>query len=159
VLVLGHAMNLGWTCGCHFSPSEGGNNMRVCIRVCIRVCTLPALVLAVIASGTSEPSAWAQDKRPEAVKVTEKVRKDLGDRAVGILLDATRVEVFRLAKLPGEKLKPPSVGADKLQFSITAAGKEKGKEFAAKVRRFVFDEATRTLSGASGFRGDVAFRL
>ena len=50
-------------------------------------------------------------------------------------------------------------GADTLQFAITATSKEKDEKFAAKVRAFLFDEATRTHSGAGGFRGDVAFRL
>jgi hypothetical protein len=121
--------------------------------------TLPALALALLASGRSQPSAWAQDKRPEAVKVPEKVKKDLGERAVAILSGATKVEVFRLEKWPGQKATPKTLGADKLQWTITATGKQKDKEFAAKVQALLFDEVTRTPSGASGFRGDVAFRL
>jgi hypothetical protein len=120
--------------------------MRVVLRSCCSVTVLLSLSAAV-------PADEPKTKVPEAVK------KDLGERTVAILSGATRVEVFRLEKWPAQKPKAPSIGADKLQFSITATGKEKDKEFAAKVRAFVFDEATRTLSGASGIRGDVALRL
>jgi hypothetical protein len=115
------------------------------------------LVLALIVCGTGESTA--RDESPEPAKIPEKVKKELGERTIAILSGATRVEVFRLAKWPAPKPKPPSVGSDKLLFSVTATGKEKGKAFAAKVRAVLFDEATRTLSGASGLRGDVAFRL
>jgi hypothetical protein len=98
-------------------------------------------------------------KGDQPTKVPEKVQKDLGERTIAVLSGATRVEVFRLEKQLGPKATPKTIGTDKLQWTITATGKEKDKEFAAKVRALLFDEATRTLSGASGFRGDVAFRL
>jgi hypothetical protein len=120
----------------------------------MRVGTL-ALLLIVSATGESA----ARDESPDPIKVPEKVKKDLGERTIAILSGATRVEVFRLAKWSAKKPKPPSIGADKIQFPITATGKEKGKEFAAKVRALLFDEVTRTPSGASGLRGDVGFRL
>jgi hypothetical protein len=121
----------------------------------LAVAALPVLAALVLVAPTR--SAPKPAKVPE--KVPEKVKKDLGERTIAILSGATRVEVLRLAKWPAQKPKPPSVGADKLQWSITATGKEKGKPFATKVRALLLDEATRTLSGASGFRGDVAFRL
>jgi hypothetical protein len=123
------------------------------------VYTVPAWLLALLALGMVRPDVGAQDKRPEAAKVPEQVMKDLGERTVAVLSGATRVEVFRLEKWPGQNATPKTIGIDKLQWAITATGKEKDKEFAAKVRALLFDEATRTPSGASGIRGDVAFRL
>ena len=124
----------------------------------MRVFTLPTFLLALLVLETPVPNAWAEDKRPKEVKVPAKVEEDLGKEAIAILSGATKVEVFRLEK----KIVPPGVstiGEDTIQFSITATGKEKDEKFAAKVRAFLFDEATRTHSGASGFRGDVAFKL
>lgn len=125
--------------------------------MCFR--TLPALIAALIAFGTGGPDARSEVKPPEQAKVPEKVVKHLGKKAVASLSGATRAEVFRLEKLPGRDATPKTIGIDKLQFTITAVGQEKGKEFVAKVRGLLFDEATFTPSGASGFRGDVAFRL
>jgi hypothetical protein len=125
----------------------------------MRVCTVPALMLALLAIGVGQPDARAQDKRTEAIQVPDEVKKDLGEGTIAIMSGATKVEVFRLEKWPAQKPNVPSIGIDNIQFSITATGKEKDKKFAAKVRALLFDVATRTLSGASGFRGDVAFRL
>ena len=125
----------------------------------MRVYTRPILILAVLALGASVPDTRAGDKNPKEVEVPAKVQKDLGEKAIAILSGATKVEAFRLDKkilaMPGKN----TIGADTLQFAITATGKEKDGKFAAKVRALLFDEATRTPSGAGGFRGDVAFRL
>jgi hypothetical protein len=120
---------------------------------------LCALFAALAVAGLGRPDARAQDRRPEPVKVPAKVEKDLGARTVAILAGATKVETFRLEKWPKADPAGPAVGADKLLFPVTATGKEQGEAFAAKVRAVLFDEATRTPSGASGVRGDVAFRL
>ena len=98
-------------------------------------------------------------KKDQANKVPKQVVKDLGEKTIAILSGATKVEVFRLDKLPGPDTTPKTIGIDKMQFTITATGKEMDKVFAAKVRALLFDKATRTLSGASGFRGDIALRL
>lgn len=104
------------------------------------------LAYCCAAALSSQPaSTTAEEPKSE---IPDAVKKDLGEKTIAILSGATKVEAFRLEKLP-------TIGADKFQFEITATG----KEFAAKARAFLFDEATRTLSGASGFRGDVAFRL
>lgn len=125
----------------------------------MRVYTRPILILAVLALGASVPDTRAGDKNPKEVEVPAKVQKDHGEKAIAILSGATKVEAFRLDKkilaMPGKN----TIGADTLQFAITATGKEKDEKFAAKVRVLLFDEATRTHSGAGGFRADVAFRL
>ena len=55
---------------------------------------------------------------------------------------------------------PKTVGDDRQQWEIVETGKEKGKEFAAKVRALLFDEATSQPSGASGLpANEVAFLL
>jgi hypothetical protein len=92
-------------------------------------------------------------------KVPAAVKRDLGDPAVAVLAGATKVEVFRLEKTPTRPPKPAGIGADEFQFAVTATGKVRGEEFAAKVRDLLFDPATRTPSGASGFRGDVGFTV
>jgi hypothetical protein len=125
----------------------------------MRVCAVAALVAVLVTSGTGGPDARAQEKPAGRPKVMAKVEKDLGDRTIAILAGATKVEPFRLGKRPTTDPAVKTIGADTLKFPVTATGKEQGKEFAAKVRAFLFSEATRTLSGASGFRGDVAFRL
>ncbi len=129
----------------------------------MRVCTLFTVVLAILGLGTGEPNARAEDDRPKEVKVEVKVPakvvKDLGKEAVAILSGATKVEVFRLEKRPVQKPAKNTIGMDGLQFPITATGKEQDAKFAAKVRDVLFDEATRTKSGAGGVNGWVAFRL
>lgn len=125
----------------------------------MRACAISALVTALAVTGTSGPDARAQEKPPERVKVMAKVEKELGEKTIVILSGATKVETFRLEKRPTPNPAGKTIGADKFQFPVTETGKEQGKEFAAKVRAVVFNEVTRTLSGASGFRGDVAFRL
>ena len=125
----------------------------------MRVYALLSLSLVVLALGTRVHDARAEDKKPKEIKVSAKVVEDLGEKAVAVLSGATKVEVFRLDKKILDKAGANTIGGDMFQFSITATGKEKDEKFAAKVRAFLFDEATRTPSGAGGFRGDVAFRL
>src|SRR5262245_27688984 len=116
---------------------------------------LPVLAALVL----SAPTRSAPRPPKVAEKVPEAVKKHLGKETVAILSGATRVEVFRLAKQLARKATPKTVGADSLQWPVTATGKERGKKFAARVRSLLFDEATRQSSGASGVRGWVAFRL
>jgi hypothetical protein len=125
----------------------------------MRVCALSVLMLGYSFLGIGEPHITAQEKRPKAVKISEQVEKDLGEKTIAILSGATKVEVFRLEKQFVQKATPKTIGSDKMLWTITATGKEKDKEFAAKVRALLFDETTRTSSGVSGCRGDVAFRL
>jgi hypothetical protein len=119
------------------------------------LCMLVALMIVV----ASEPGAPSQEKSSGTDNVPKQVKEDLGEQTVAILSGATKVDVFRLDKKIALKATPKTIGADQLQFMITATGKERDKEFVAKVRAVLFDEATRELSGASGFRGDVAYRL
>ena len=125
----------------------------------MRVFAVLAFILTVLTLETHGPNVRAEHKSPKEIKVPAKVEEDLGKEAIAILSGATKVEVFRLEKKILAKPGKNTIGADTLQFAITATGKEKDDKFAAKVRAFLFDEATRTPSGAGGFRGDVAFRL
>jgi len=98
----------------------------------------------------------------EPPAVSERVKKDLGERTLDVLAGATRVEALRLDYAPRdakEGILPGQARNREQRWKITATGKEQGREFAAKVRAFVCDEATRTASNAGGYRGDVAFRL
>src|SRR5262249_12994445 len=93
-------------------------------------------------------------------KQEDKVQKNLGEKTIEILKGATKVEVFRIEGGGGPQAKADTIGPDRRQYRIVATGKEQGKEFAAKVREFLFDEGTTIPSGVGGFsQGDVAFRL
>jgi|GEM_PF-1129113 len=122
--------------------------------------TLRALVLILLAAAANAPNASAQDKAAETPKVNEKVKKAFGARAIDILSGATRVEAFRLKAEPGQKEGPTTLGSAQRQWTITATGKEKGKEFAAKVRTLLLDGTADTYGWEPELdRADIAFRL
>jgi hypothetical protein len=121
----------------------------------MRGCILSAVVLTLLIGVAGHTGARAEDKPPGVVKIPEKVKKDFGERTIDILSGATKVEVFRLGDRVGKK----EVAKALEGWTVTETGKEKGKAFAAKMRGFLFDEATRIPSGAGGFSADVAFRL
>jgi hypothetical protein len=119
----------------------------------MRVLGLLALAFVLLTDGQAAP------KPAESMKAPEKVKKDLGEKTIAILNGATRVEAFRLnglAKVPGTDA---LLAFDGQYWKISAAAKEKDSKFAARLREFLYDEGTRTLSGASGFpENAVAFR-
>jgi hypothetical protein len=126
----------------------------------MRECTLQAAVLILLVAATSEPSAPARDEPPGTLKVSEKVKKDFGARAIDILSGATRVEVFQLKAEPGRKAGPATLGSEQRQWTIGATGKEKGKDFVAKVRECLLDGKTETIGWEPELdRADVALRL
>jgi hypothetical protein len=126
-------------------------------QACLRQPTICRVLL--LPTALAVPLVFALPECAQEVKVPAQVEKDLGKRTIAILSGATRVEVFRLGKQPLPKPKDNTIGLDGLQWPIKATGKEQGAAFAAKVRAFLFDEATRKPSGAGGARGWVAFRL
>lgn len=103
-------------------------------------------ILIVIAA----PSAADAPKPPERVK------KLLGERAVGLLDGATKVEVFRVdSDKPGETDKAVA------GYRVTATGKDQDAKFAARVAGVALNEKTYEWDAAKGciFRPGVAFRV
>ena len=59
----------------------------------MRVLALFAMTFALSGAGPVESALRAQEKEPGAITVPEKVKKNLGDRAVDILAGATKVDM------------------------------------------------------------------
>jgi hypothetical protein len=125
----------------------------------MRGCALLTPVLILLAA-TGEPTAPARDKPADAPnKVPEKVKKAFGERTIDILSGATRVEVFQL-KAERVRETPATLGSNLFQWAIVATGKEKGAEFAARVRTFLLDGTAETFGWQPDLEhADVAFRL
>lgn len=110
---------------------------------------------------TKPVEAKAAEIKVSKLKVSEKVREELGARTVDILLGAQRVEAFLVKEIePGEEekavhLEPRGLG----RWAITATAKERGPEFAAKVKAVVLDEATCRPTGPGFGKAEIAFRL
>ncbi len=94
--------------------------------------------------------------RADEPKASEKVKKLLGEKAVGLFAGATKVEVFRVEG-GGKGEKDKTVGG----FRITATGKEQDAKFAAKVAAVVLNEKSYVWDAAKGciFQPGVAFRV
>ena len=88
----------------------------------------------------------------------EKVRAFLGgERVVGILASASRVEVFRV--FPEKPTEP--MGKECGGYPVISTGKERDREFAAKVAAILFDEKTYDFEKAKKceFQPGVGLRL
>jgi hypothetical protein len=94
----------------------------------------------------------------QALHVPQKVRANYGDRAIAILLGASKVDAFRLGVQEKGKPRLPVIGSDDLHFFVTATGKGGGQELAAPLRVFLLDER-RQDAGAGCFDPGVAFRF
>ncbi|MBI2922183.1 MAG: hypothetical protein HYY18_14115 [Planctomycetes bacterium] len=89
---------------------------------------------------------------------SEKVRAFLGgERVVGIIAGATRVEVFRVFP---EKPNEP-MGKECGGYPVISTGKERDREFAGKVAAILLDEKTYDFEKAKKckFEPGVGFRL
>ena len=91
----------------------------------------------------------------EEPKVPEKVKKLLTREGVALLETATHVEVFRIKPRPG----PGAGGGQIAGYPITAKGKEKGKEFAAELRKVLYEEKSWTGQAKRCFDPGVVFRI
>jgi hypothetical protein len=110
----------------------------------IRVGWWAALAVGVLAAAAADEPAAPSDK----------VKERLGDKAVGLLQGATRVEVFRVAPeeaKPGEK----SVGG----YRVAATGAEQKKEFAGRLTAVLLKDETYFGTQSRCFLPGVAFRL
>jgi hypothetical protein len=126
----------------------------------MRACTVAVgiIVLGIIVQ--CQQPAGARPEGSKEAEASEKVKNKIGTRATEILSGATKVEVFRLDPKRVQVDPPKTIGDDRWQCKIVTTGKEQGKEFAAKVRALLFDEATTQPSGAGGPPVyTVAFRL
>src|SRR5437867_3817575 len=86
--------------------------------------------------------------------VPKKVEKHIGSDTVDLLQEAARVEVFRIKPEQGAKSEEGISG-----YPITAAGKEQGKPFAARLATVLLQEKTYFGDQALCFTPGVAFRI
>jgi len=115
---------------------------------------LAAFVVGSLVAGRAEASkSEAKDNKPV---VSAKVKKHLGEKTVGLLTGATKVEVFRVnTTTPLEDDKTVA------GFRITATGPEQDAKFAARLVSVALNEKTYAWNIAKGceFSPGVAFRV
>lgn len=100
--------------------------------------------------------AWAEDEKPKGP--SDKVKAWMGgDRPVGIIAGATRVECFRVNP---EKPNEP-MGKECGGYPIISTAKEQPKEFAGKLAAILFDDKTYDFDKAKRceFSPGVGFRF
>ena len=104
-----------------------------------------AAALALVAA-----AGHAEDK----AKVSDKVQKKLGKKALAVLNGASHVEAFRIKPTKQEGAKKQVAG-----YPITATGKDQGKEFASELATVLKDDKTWFGVSARCFNPGVAFRV
>ena len=110
----------------------------------------------VIAGVVRLPELQAGEvKQLGAQESKQKVAEELGDRMIGILNGATKVEAFRIAGRPADKPEGKHVNG----HAVLSAAKEQGKEFARRLAALVQDEKSLFSAQARCFNPGVAFRL
>jgi hypothetical protein len=83
------------------------------------------------------------------------VKNALGEKALDILKNATKVEVFRIKPAKTENKNEKTIAG----YPIIGKAKKKGKEFTAKVTKVLFEEKTYKGQSARCFEPGVAFRI
>jgi hypothetical protein len=108
--------------------------------------------LALLATSPILP-VCAEEKKEDTVP-SKKVKEILGDKTIAILQGATRIEIFRIDP---DSSRP---GKDRIGgYVITATGKEKHKEFTAKLVEVLLADGTYFGRQAKCFDPGLAFRL
>jgi hypothetical protein len=120
------------------------------VRVLYPVLLVGAGLAVFLASGVKAPALV-----PAKFVPPEKVKKLLGEKGAAVVANATKVEVFRIDSRRTGKDDDKHIAG----YPITAKGKEQGKEFAAKVRKALFDVKTYTGDSARCYEPGVAFRI
>jgi hypothetical protein len=96
----------------------------------------------------------ASGRGDDKTKVSDKLKKQLGNEALSVLDGATRVQAFRIKPRKEQGAKEQIAG-----YPITATGKEQGKDFAAELTSVLKDDKTWFGMGARCFIPGVAFRV
>jgi hypothetical protein len=113
-------------------------------------------VAVIVFLGVAALAWWRVDQ-------IEQVRRLLGDRALRVLPAAAAVEVYRVdPKDYADPTRTPTTPDERVGgYAVTATGPPQGPEFAARLRRLLFDPGTYWFEAAKGciFQPGVAFRL
>jgi hypothetical protein len=118
------------------------------MKLCLRIVTVCA-ALAVFAA-----TAITEEKKDPAV--SEVVAKRLGEKTVGILQGADRVEVFRInPEKEGKEAGKNRIGG----YAVTATGKEQDKVFAGKLAGVLLQGRTYSGQSFKCFDPGVAYRI
>jgi len=93
----------------------------------------------------------------EARPAAPTAKSFLGDRAVRIIKDATKVEVFRIKPMKEQKPAGEVIGG----YTVLSAGRDQGPDFARRLASVLLDDKTYAFDRAKGciFSPGVVFRL